>query len=65
MTQPADRQVDQHLEDQDIHKGATETPDSPGNLNAQQKLDETGMPIDHPAAVAEDVEGANVDETQG
>ena len=63
MTQPADRQVDQHREDQDIHKGATETPESDGNRNAQN-LDQTGMPKD-PGKVAEDVAGANVDETQG
>lgn len=49
--------------DQDIHKGATETPDSPGNLNAPA-LDENGWPND-PVAIAEDVLGANEDETQG
>ena len=49
--------------DQDIHKGAIETPDSPGNLNAPA-LDENGWPND-PVAIAEDVIGANEDETQG
>ena len=49
--------------DQDIHKGATETPDTPGNLNAPA-LDENGWPND-PVAIAEDVLGANEDETQG
>ena len=49
--------------DQDIHKGAIETPDSPGNLNAPA-LDENGWPND-PVAIAEDVLGANEDETQG
>ncbi len=50
-------------DDQDMHKGATETPDSPGNLNAQG-LDENGMPND-PNAIAEDVIGANEDGTEG
>ncbi len=49
--------------DQDIHKGATETPDSPGNLNAPA-LDENGWPND-PVAIAEDVLGANEDHTEG
>jgi len=49
--------------DQDIQKGATETPTSPGNLNAPA-LDENGWPND-PVAIAEDVLGANEDETQG
>lgn len=49
--------------DQDIQKGATETPTSPGNLNAPA-LDENGWPND-PVAIAEDVLGANEDQTQG
>jgi hypothetical protein len=55
--------MDQRDQDQDIHKGATETPDSPGNLNAPA-LDENGMPND-PVAIAEDVIGANEDGTEG
>jgi len=49
--------------DQDIHKGAMEGPDTPGNANAPA-LDDCGMPND-PVAIAEDVLGANEDETQG
>ena len=49
--------------DQDIHKGAMEGPDSPGNMNAPG-LDESGWPND-PVAIAQDVLGANEDETQG
>ena len=55
--------MDQRDQDQDIRKGATETPDSPGNLNAPA-LDENGMPND-PIAIAEDVLGANEDGTEG
>lgn len=55
--------MDQRDLDQDIHKGATETPDSPGNLNAPA-LDENGWPNDA-VAIAEDVLGANEDETTG
>jgi hypothetical protein len=50
-------------DDQDIHKGATESPESPGNSNAPG-LDENGWPND-PVAIAQDVLGANEDETQG
>lgn len=50
-------------QDQDIRKGATETPDSPGNPHGTG-LDENGWPND-PVAIAEDVIGANEDETQG
>ena len=50
--------------DQDIHKGAIEDgPDTLGNQNAPA-LDESGWPND-PVAIAEDVLGANEDETQG
>lgn len=62
MEQRANREPDRD-NDQDIHKGATETPDSPGNLNAPA-LDENGWPND-PVAIAEDVLGANEDETSG
>jgi hypothetical protein len=50
-------------EDQDIHKGATETPESPGNANAPG-LDENGWPNDA-VAIAQDVIGANEDGTEG
>ena len=49
--------------DADIHKGATETPDGQGNANAPA-LDEEGLPNDE-VAIAEDVLGANEDDTQG
>jgi hypothetical protein len=54
--------------DQDQSKGAVES-DRPadnqqGNENAQGALDSNGMPKDK-VAIAEDVIGANVDETQG
>lgn len=55
--------MDQRNQDQDIHKGATETPESPGNLNAPA-LDENGMPNDADA-IAQDVIGANEDGTEG
>ena len=63
MNQREQYRHDHQDEDQDIHKGATETPTSPGNLNAPG-LDENGWPND-PVAIAEDVLGANEDETQG
>ena len=50
-------------DDQDLHKGATETPDSPGNANAPA-LDANGMPNDA-VAIAQDVIGANEDGTEG
>lgn len=58
--------MDQHTEhevDQDLKKGATERPDDQGNRNAPA-LDESGWPSDE-VAIAEDVIGANEDETQG
>jgi hypothetical protein len=58
-----DHRHDHQDEDQDLHKGAMETPDSPGNLNAPA-LDENGWPND-PVAIAEDVIGANEDGTEG
>jgi hypothetical protein len=51
--------------DQDLKKGAVEDgPNTLGNHNAQAALDESGRPHDE-VAIAEDVLGANEDETQG
>ena len=59
MVQPSDAG-----NDQDFEKGAVEDgPLSHGNANAPA-LDEGGMPNDE-VAIAEDVLGANEDETQG
>jgi len=54
-----------HIEfDSDLHKGAVEgEPDGQGNPNAPG-LDDEGMPNDE-VAIAQDVLGANEDETQG
>ena len=54
-----------HLEiDSDLHKGAIEgQPDGSGNSN-HPGLDEDGLPDDE-VAIAQDVLGANEDETQG
>ena len=50
--------------DSDIHKGAIEgPPDDYGKLNAPG-LDEDGWPNDE-VAIAQDVLGANEDQTQG
>jgi len=53
--------------DPDVHKGAIEgdrpTDEQQGNPHGEG-IDEHGLP-DDPVAVAEDVEGANADETQG
>ena len=50
--------------DSDLHKGAVEgLPDGQGNENAPA-LDENGLPNDE-VAIAQDVLGANEDETQG
>jgi hypothetical protein len=50
--------------DQDLQKGAVEDgPDSQGNANAADALDEGGQPSD--VAIAQDVLGANEDQTQG
>ena len=58
-------QVDLHVGDSDLHKGAKDgTPDGQGNANAEGALDEEGLPRDE-VAIAEDVIGANEDETQG
>ena len=54
--------------DPDQDKGAVEgdhvTDKQPGNRNAQRALDSNGLPKDR-KAIAEDVVGANADETQG
>lgn len=51
--------------DQDLKKGAVEDgPNTLGNLNAEDALDEGGLPQDE-VAIAQDVLGANEDETQG
>ena len=54
--------------DPDQNKGAVEgdrpTDKQQGNANADQALDAEGLPKDR-VAIAEDVIGANVDETQG
>jgi hypothetical protein len=50
--------------DSDLQKGAVEgPPDGQGNPNAPG-LDQDGLPND-PVAIAQDVLGANEDETQG
>jgi hypothetical protein len=51
--------------DQDLKKGAVEDgPNTVGNSNAEDALDESGLPLDE-VAIAQDVLGANEDETQG
>ena len=54
--------------DPDSDKGAVEgdhqTDKQQGNRNAQQALDTNGLPKDR-KAIAEDVIGANEDQTQG
>lgn len=58
-------QVELHEDDSDLRKGAIEgPPDGHGNANAEGALDEAGWPRDE-VAIAEDVLGANEDETQG
>jgi hypothetical protein len=60
MNQSANLQVDQ-----DLKKGAVEDgPNTLGNSNAQDALDDSGLPLDD-VAIAQDVLGANEDETQG
>ena len=57
-------QIDLHVGDSDLAKGAIEgPPDGQGNENAPA-LDERGLPNDE-VAIAEDVIGANEDQTQG
>ena len=61
MTHP---QRQPHLEvDSDIHKGAIEGPEGDSNPHAPG-LDERGLPNDE-VAIAQDVIGANEDQTQG
>ena len=51
--------------DQDLKKGAVEDgPFTLGNANAEDALDDRGLPSDE-VAIAQDVIGANEDETQG
>ena len=51
--------------DQDLKKGAVEYgPNTLGNSNAEDALDDAGLPRDE-VAIAQDVLGANEDETQG
>jgi len=58
-------QVDLHAGDSDLRKGAIEGgSDSQGNTNAEGALDEQGLPCDE-VAIAQDVLGANEDQTQG
>jgi hypothetical protein len=59
------KRMRRHLEiDSDLHKGAIEgPPNGHWNHNAPA-LDEDGLPNDE-VAIAEDVLGANEDETQG
>jgi hypothetical protein len=58
-------QVDAHADDSDLQKGAIEgAPDGMANENAEGALDESGLPQDE-VAIAQDVLGANEDETQG
>ena len=59
-----DQRVDQ-TNDQDLRKGAVEDgPNTIGNTNAEGALDEAGLPLDE-VAIAQDVIGANEDESQG
>ena len=54
-------------DDPDVHKGAVEGDrpgdEQPGNPHGDG-VDDNGLP-DDPIAIAEDVEGANEDESQG
>ena len=61
MAQPTANQT----ADQDLKKGAVEDgPNTLGNANAEDALDDNGLPQDD-VAIAQDVLGANEDETQG
>lgn len=63
MTPMADKQQN----DQDVHKGAVEgdRPTDQQHYNPNDDgVNDEGLP-DDPIATAEDVEGANADETQG
>jgi len=62
---PQSHQIELHADDSDLHKGAVEgSPDGYGNANAEGALDEDGWPRDE-VRIAEDVLGANEDQTQG
>jgi hypothetical protein len=62
---PQSHQVELHQNDSDLHKGAIEgPPDGYGNPNAEGALDEDGWPRDE-VLIAQDVLGANEDQTQG
>jgi hypothetical protein len=64
MTEQPRRELSQPEMDADLHKGAVEgPPEGHGNPNAPG-LDEQGLPND-PVAIAQDVIGANEDQTQG
>ena len=64
MNQQPHAQQPHHDSDPDFHKGAVEgAPDGQGNPNAPA-LDERGLPSDE-VAIAQDVLGANEDQTQG
>jgi len=68
MTQNRDphqsHQIDLHVDDSDLHKGAVEgSPDGQGNPSGSG-LDDQGMPNDE-VATAQDRIGANEDKTQG
>lgn len=59
-----DQRADQ-THDQDLKKGAVEDgPNTLGNLNAEGALDDSGLPTDE-VKIAQDVLGANEDESQG
>jgi hypothetical protein len=65
MSHQTSHQVEQHVGDSDLAKGAIEgPPDGQGNANANGALDDNGLPCDE-VAIAEDVLGANEDQTQG
>jgi hypothetical protein len=59
-----DQRADQ-TNDQDLRKGAVEDgPNTLGNSNAEGALDDAGLPRDD-VKIAQDVLGANEDESQG
>lgn len=58
-------QMELHADDSDLQKGAVEgSPDGQGNRNAEGALNDDGLPRDD-VAIAQDVIGANEDDTQG
>ena len=57
-------QVERHATDSDLKKGAIDGAGAEGNANAQGALDDGGLPCDKDA-IAQDVLGANEDQTQG